>query len=257
MILVKRIIVALAFLIVVLATIYPLTIMWNQSSSALPRRLAAGDSWNYQVIFPDAKGYQLTVSVRDVVNLNGTPAYVMMDDDAHHLSTQYAWITYDWHEVRSFKPAIGNLNANSTVIYSPPIQLYRLPFHIGDQWVVNSTLQTITKVANTTITSTKQLLEVRNTSSIEDISTPLGQFHAFKVTVTQKGTISERLWFSIAVGQVVYGEYYNNHEKVTQTLTGYKLTTDTAGAAYSFLPLAVETLMFQQYRSWKTFANHI
>jgi hypothetical protein len=257
MILARRVIICLALLIAVFPIIYPLIIMYNRSTSALPHSLTEGDSWNYQIVFPDALGYQLSVSVRNIVDLNGIHAYVIMYDDAQHMSTQYFWITPDWCEVRTFKPRIGNLLANSTIIYSPPVQLYRLPFHIGDQWIVNSTLETITKLANTTITSTERLMEVRNTSSIEDVSTPFGQFRAFKVTVMQNGTISERLWFSTSVGQVVYGEYYNNHEKVTQTLTDYKLNTDTSGASYSFSPLAVETLMFQQYRSWKTFANYI
>jgi len=258
LILARRSIVALVLLVAILATLSPLAFMWNETRSTLPRRLAAGDSWNYKVVFPDSKSYQLTVSVRDLADLNGTEAYVILYDDSQHLSTQYLWITLDWHEVKTFRPTIGNLLANSTTIYTPPVQLFQVPLHIGDKWTVNSTLHTTTEVKNTTITSTELLLEVRTTTSIDDVSTPLGKFHAFKVTVTQNGTLSEVLWFDAGLGQVVYGEYYNNNEKVTQTLTSYKLSTNiTSAAGHAFLPLTAETRLFQRYRGWEAFASYI
>lgn len=256
--LVRRSIVALVVLVAVLATLYPIAFIWNESRGALPRRLSTGDSWNYKVVFPDSESYQLTVSVRGIVDLNGIEAYVILYDDAQHLSTQYLWITLDWREIRTFRPTIGNLLASSTIIYTPPVQLFQVPFHIGDKWTVNSTVHTITKVKNTTITSTELLLEERTTSSIEEISTPLRQFQTFKVTVMQNETLYETLWFNAGLGQVVYGEFYNDHEKVTQTLTSYKLNTNTTSApAYAFLSLAEEMRLVQQYRGWETFDSYI
>jgi hypothetical protein len=205
----------------------------------MTRRLTVGDSWSYKIVFPDSESYQLTESVRGIIDLNGTETYMILRDDPHHISTQYLWITFDWYEVRTFTPAIGNLFANSTVTYNPPIQLFHVPFHVGDQWNVKTTV--LTKLKNTTISSTAVLLQVRTTSLSDEVSTPLGEFHAFKVKVMQNGTLSEILWFDAGLGQVVYGEFYNDHEEVTQSLIGYKLNSVAASATEGvFVPLAAK-----------------
>jgi len=55
------------------------------------------------------------------------------------------------------------------------------------------------------------------------------------------------LWFDTELGQVVYGEFYNDHEKVTQTLISYELSANTTSAAANgFLPLAAETRLFSR-----------
>jgi hypothetical protein len=241
-----------------LVVFYHLAIMWHESKGAVTRHLTVGDSWNYKIVFPDSESYQLTESVRGIIDLNGTETYMILRDDAHHISTQYLWITLDWHEVKAFTPAIANLFANSTITYKPPVQLFQVPFHVGDQWNVKSTVLTITKPINTTISSSALLLQVRTTSSLDEVSTPFGKFHAFKVIVMQNGTLSEILWFDTGLGQVVYGEFYNDHEKVTQSLIGYKLNLVATSATESvFVPLATETRPFQHDRGWEAFANHI
>ena len=251
-------IIALALLVTALVILYPLASMWHESKGAFTRRLVVGDSWNYKIVFPDSESYQLTESVKGIVDLNGTETYIILRDDPHHVSTQYLWITLDWHEVRTFTPAIGNLLANSSITYKPPVQLFQVPLHVGDQWNVKSTVLTITKLNNTTISSTALLLQVRTTSSLEEVSTPFGKFHAFKVIVVQNGTLSETLWFDTGLGQVVFGEFYNDHEKVTQSLIGYKLNpVDTSATESVFAPLATETWLFQHNRGWEAFANYI
>ena len=103
---------------------------------------------------------------------------------------------------------------------------------------MKSTVVTIIKLNNTTISSTALLLQVRTTSSLDEVSTPLGRFHAFKVIVMQNGTLSETLWFDTGLGQLVYGEFYNDHEKVTQSLVGIKLNPVATSATESvFVPL--------------------
>jgi hypothetical protein len=253
----KRFVVTLVFLVVFLAAIYPLAILWHDLTYVSPRRLTTGDVWNYKVAFPDAKSYELTVSVRDIVDLNGTDAYVILYDDTQHLSTEYLWITLDWYEVRTFRPAVGNIIANSTTTYSPPVQLFHVPFHSGDRWIVNSTLHTVTRVKNTTLTSTELLLEVRTTSPIEDISTPAGRFHAYKVTVTREGRLSETLWFDAGLGEVVYGEFYNDNEKVTQMLTSFSSPSSVSGAVSAFPRMGLDAWLFQQYPCRETFASYI
>lgn len=255
----RRSVVALALLMaLVIAAFYPLTMIWNESRALLPHRLMVGDSWTYKVVFPDSKSYEMTESVREIIDLNGTEVYLLFRDDAQHLSTEYLWITLDWHEVKTFTPNIGNLLANSTTTYTPPVQLFQVPFRVGDQWTVKSAVRTITKMKSTTIDSTALLLELRTTSSRGEVSTPLRQFHAFKVAVMKNGTLFEALWFDTELGQVVYGEFYNDHEKVTQTLIGHEESTNTTStAANAFLQLAAETRLFQQNRGWKTFASYI
>jgi hypothetical protein len=184
-------------------------------------------------------------------------AYVLFKDDPQHLSTQYLWITLDWHEIKTFTPSIGNLLANSTVTYTPPIQLFHVPFRVGDQWTVKSVVRTVTIVKNTTIDSSTLLTEERVTSSMEPISTSVGQFNAFKVTVTENGRLSETSWFDTSLGQVVYGEYYNDNEKVTQTLMGYKLNFQGTSATSLLAAIALENLLFQENRGWKGFASYI
>ena len=74
----------------------------------------------------------------------------------------------------------------------------------------------------------------------------------------QNGTLSETLWFDTGLGQVVYGEFYNDHEKVTQSLIGHKLNPVATSATGSiFSPLVAETWVFQPKRDWEAFANHI
>ena len=244
----RRSVVTLVLLMsLVIAAFYPLAIIWNESRALLPRRLVVGDSWTYKVVFPDSKSYEMTESVREMIDLNGTEVYLLLRDDTQHLSTEYLWITLDWQEIKTFTPNIGNLLANSTTTYTPPVQLFQVPFRVGDQWTVKSAVRTITKVKSTTIDSTALLLELRTTSSREEVSTPLRQFHAFKVTVMKNGTLSEALWFDTELGQVVYGEFYNDHEKVTQTLISYELSANTTSAAANgFLPLAAETRLFSR-----------
>jgi len=237
---------------------YPLATRCYELEGASTRRLSVGDSWNYKVVFPDSESYQLTESVRAIIDLNGTETYMILRDDPHHISTQYLWITIDWHEVRTFTPAIGNLLANSTITYKPPVQLFQVPFHVGDQWNVKSTMLTITRLNNATISSTALVLQVRTTSSQDDVLTPLGKFHAFKVNVMQNGTLLETLWFDTGLGQVVYGEIYNDHEKVTQSLMGYKLSPVATSTTESVIvALATETGPFQHNRGWEAFANYI
>jgi hypothetical protein len=250
--------IALGLLVTALVVFYPLAIRWEESKGASTRQLTVGDSWNYKIVFPDSESYQLTESVRGIIDLNGTETYVILRDDPHHISTQYFWITLDWYEVRTFTPAIGNLLANSTITYSPPIEMFQVPFHVGDQWNVKSTVVTTIKLNNTTISSTALLLQVRTTSSLDEVSTPLGRFHAFKVIVMQNGTLSETLWFDTGLGQVVYGEFYNDYEKVTQSLIGYKLNPVATSATESIcVPLVTESWVFQRNRDWEAFASYI
>jgi hypothetical protein len=257
LILSKRSIIALGLLVTALVVFYPLAIRWQESKGTLTRRLAVGDSWNYNIVFPDSESYQLTESVRGIIDLNGTETYMILRDDPHHISTQYLWITFDWHEVKTFTPAIGNLIANSTTTYKPPVQLFQVPFHVGDQWNVKSTVLTITKLSNTTINSTALLLQFRTTSSLDDVSTPFGKFHAFKVIVMQNGTLSETLWFDTGLGQVVYGEFYNDHEKVTQSMIGYNLNPVATSATESaFVALVTDTWVFR-HGCGRAFANYI
>lgn len=224
----------------------------------LPRHLEVGDRWTYKVAFPDSHSYQMTESVKGIIDVNGTEVYLLLRDDAQHISTQCLWITLDWHQIRTFTPNIGNLPANSTITYTPPVKLFQVPLRVGDHWTVKSTKRTITIVKKTTIDSNMSLLQVRTTTSLEYVLTPVGQFHAFKVTVTENGTLYEALWFSTGLGEVVYGEFYNDHEKVTQTLTGYELKSQSISAVENMLvPVGVETRLFQQSRSWKAFASYI
>jgi hypothetical protein len=193
----------------------------------MPRRLEVGDRWDYKVLYPDSKSYEMTETVQSILPLNGSETYVILRDDAQHISTQYFWITTHWHEIKAFKPHIGNLMANSTVTYAPPIELFRLPFHSGDQWTVTCTAQTVTVIDNKTIDSTSFLEQVRETKHLEEVLTAIGQTQAFKVTVTMNGTLLESAWFSTNLGQVVYAEFYSRNEMVTQTLVGYSLAGAT------------------------------
>jgi hypothetical protein len=198
-----------------------------------------GDEWTYKVLFPDSKSYQLTEKVQQIFKSNGTRFYLIFRDDAHHISTQYIWITADWREIKTFKPQIGNLLVNSTDTYSPPAELFHIPFHVGDRWTVKS--QVITTIeSDTRSESTRLLQEERETESIEEVSTPAGRFRSFKVTVGTNGTMSESLWFDPSLGKVVYGEFYNGSEKVTETLVAFVLGNRTASGT-QLLPSNVST----------------
>jgi hypothetical protein len=200
----------------------------------VPRHFVVGDKWAYTVVFPDSKSYEFTETVLDLTQVNSTYVYTLFRDDAQHIMTQYLWITYDWIQVKLFPPHIGNLLANSTVIYNPPLLLLRIPIQIGDSWSINSKPQTTFEFDNKTITKTELLREERTITSLDQLTTPAGRFNPFKLAVKQNGEISEVLWFDARLGQVVYGEYYSNNEKVTQTIIGYTLSTKT-----SFLGLSV------------------
>jgi hypothetical protein len=127
--------------------------LWTRTIDASPRRLMAGDRWTYKVLFPGSKSYQLTQSVQEVMDVNGTRAYLFLRDDAQHISTEYLWITVDWREIKTNTPYIGNIPANTTVTYTPPIDLFRFPLRVGERWTVNSTLRTTTILENTTVES--------------------------------------------------------------------------------------------------------
>jgi hypothetical protein len=194
------------------------------SGGTYPRPLQVGDRWFYKVVFPDSNGYTLTEIVQEKTQINGTETYVILNDDDLHISTNYLWVTANWHEIRTTRPNIGNLNASSVTIFEPPIELVQIPLHVGEKWEINSTAKTLTLVSNKTQVSVSEVQETRQVVSHELMRTPAGNFQAFKITVTSGITPFETLWFSSGLGQVVYGEYYNPiGEVVTQTLTGYNL----------------------------------
>ena len=217
------------------------TNFWSERIT--PRELRVGDSWTYKILFPDSKSYELTDRVHAISELNGTRVYVIFRDDADHISTQYMWISTNWFELMTFKPQIGNLLVNSTEMYSPPVEMFHIPFHVGDRWTIRSAVTTIVESNQMRVESTKMLHEERDTDSVEQITTPGGRFRAFKVTVAANGTRSETLWFDPVLGQVVYGEFYNGEEKVTQTLMSYIRLTSSADSLYAFI---------RAYTVWRT-----
>jgi hypothetical protein len=199
------------------------------SGAAYPRPLQVGDRWFYKVVFPDSKGYILTETVQEKLRINGTETYVIFSDDDLHISTNYLWLTGDWHEVKSSRPNIGNLNASSVMIYEPPIELVHIPLHVGERWEVNSTTTTLTLVNDRTQVEVSEVRETRQIVSEEMIRTPIKSFQAFRISVVSGNSPFETLWFSSSLGQVVYAEYYNPlGEAVTQTLTGYTVNDTTS-----------------------------
>jgi len=222
----RIIIIGIALLILSLITVLVLSEI-QLSNRTMPRHFTVGDKWTYKVVFPDSKSYEFTETVLNLTESNSTYVYTLFRDDAQHIITQYLWITYDWQQVKLFKPHIGNLQANSTVIYNPPVLLLRVPIQIGDNWRINSKVQTTFEFDNRAITSTELLREERVITSLDQLTTLAGRFNAFRLTVTgEKGEISEILWFDAGLGQVIYGEYYNNNEKVTETMVSYTLNTE-------------------------------
>lgn len=237
-------------MILLVVVILPVYVLRIPSVPSLPRQLKVGDSWTYEVIFPDGESYELTESVKDTVQLNGTEAYLLLRDDPQHASTEYLWITTDWQEVKTFQPNIGNMSTNSTVTYSPPIELLRIPLRVGDKWIVNSTMTITIQLKNSKIRTTTQLVEKRELQKIEQISTPAGSFRAFKVIVTMNGAPIEVTWFDTSLGQIVGGEYYNGPEVVTQSLVSYS-ETSPATSTFSVGSYALVA------RGWKHFESHI
>lgn len=189
-----------------------------------PRRLQVGDHWVYNVVFPDSHGYTLSETVHEKLVDNGTETYVVFDDDPQHISTSYTWITSDWHEIKTSKPNIGNLGANSTTTYVPPLQLIHVPLRIGDEWEADSNATTLTHSGNRTLVSTLEIRQTRQTVSSERVQTPVGNLQTFKISVLSQNSPFETLWFSSDLGQIVYAKFYNPiREAVTETLTAYVL----------------------------------
>ena len=212
--------------ILLVATVLAALVLTYSSLSSpslpnLPRTLTIGDRWTYRVTYPDGENFLLNETVTGLEESNGTRVYVLLQDDVEHISTQYLWITVDWKEIRTFKPHIGNLDANFTITYSPPIELLQVPLRVDAEWIVNSNVTTLSGINGQLITSLSHLTETREISGIEDVATPAGTFRSFRVVVKVNGSISEVLWFSTLLGQIVSGEYHNDQEVVTQTLASY------------------------------------
>lgn len=201
------------------------------SKPAYPRSLQVGDNWVYRVTFPDGHAYTLTETVLDRIEVNGSATYVILADDDQHISTNYMWLTYDWHEIKSIKPHIGNLQASSVTIYTPPIELIHVPLRVGDNWEINSSSRTIVDFAdNTTQTTMSLTRQTRETLRPEQINTLAGRFQAFRIEVLSSDSPFETIWFSGKLGQIVYAEFYNPlGEVVTRTLTSYTLS-DASGS---------------------------
>lgn len=192
-----------------------------------PRNLHVGDRFTYKVVFPDSNGYTSTEIVEKKLRINNTDVYVIFRDDDQHISTSYLWLTTNWYEIKSSKPHIGNLNASSTVIYEPPIELVHIPLRTGDKWEINSSVTTLTTMDNREQVTVLIFRENRETVSLELVRTPIGNFQAYKITVESSNSPFETLWFSDKLGQIVYAEFYNPvGEMVTETLTGFVLNAD-------------------------------
>jgi hypothetical protein len=202
------------------------------------RNLHVGDRFTYKVVFPDSNGYTSTEIAEKKLRINNTDVYVIFRDDDQHISTNYLWLTTNWYEVKSSKSHIGNLNASSTVIYEPPIELVHIPLRTGDKWEINSSVTTLTTMDNRE-QAVSIFRENRETVSLELVRTPIGNFQAYKITVESSNSPFETLWFSGELGQVVYAEFYNPlGEMVTETLTGFVLNAnvDTLASPSAILP---------------------
>jgi hypothetical protein len=205
---------------------------WRNTADLAPRQLDVGDKWTYKVLFPDAKSYQFTEEVANITEYNGTEAYVLFRDDSQHISTQYMWVTIDWREVTVFKPHVGNTLTNATETYNPPLQIFQTPFRVGEQWTIESTLYTTYEFGGTKLTSSQLILQIRRTDAVEERSVPAGTFNSLKVAVLDNNSVPvETLWFDTGMGQVVYAEYYNGPEKVSQTLISYALVAQPSVVA--------------------------
>jgi len=238
------------FLILLAVATTTFYILQSHQRPSTPRTLEVGDYWAYTITFPDGETYVLTESVKNITTIDGELTYLLFRDDPQHLSTEFIWITEDWREVRIYQPQIGNLEASVTVTYSPPIQLYRIPLYVGDDWIVNSTVTTLTQLENSRLQSTVQLIEERRVEAGETISTPAGSFYAFKVSASANGTLNEVTWFDTSIGQLVRGEYYNGREEVTQTLVSFWESASTANTG----SVGLYALLT---RAWKHFASYI
>lgn len=189
---------------------------------ATPRLMAVGDNWVYSVTYPDGESFLLTESVIGLTELNGLKSFLLFRDDAQHISTEYLWITSDWREIQTFQPHIGNLQANSTVTYSPPLQLFQIPLKIGEKWQVNTSMTTITELQKSRIRTDVRLVEERDVQGMDEVSTPAGRFRAFRISTSTNHSLSETTWLDASMGQVVKAEYYNlEEEAVTQILVTY------------------------------------
>jgi len=223
-------------IVVILAVSTLFSISWFRVT--YPRNLHVGDRFTYKVVFPDSNGYTLTEIVEKKLRINNIDVYVIFRDDDQHISTSYLWLTINWHEIRSFKPYIGNLNASSTVIYEPPIELVHIPLRVGDKWEINSSVTTRTSMDNIEQVAVSIFRENRETVSLELVRTPIGNFQAYKITVESSNSPFETIWFSGELGQIVYAEFYNPiGEMVTETLTGFVLnaTVDTLASPGAIL----------------------
>jgi hypothetical protein len=219
---------AIIVILALVSAVYSL-LAWRNTVGLMPRQLNIGDRWTYKVLFPDAKSYQFTEEVTNITEYNGTRAYVLFRDDSQHISTQYMWVTVDWHEVQVFKPHIGNTLTNATETYNPPLQILRAPLRVGEQWNIESTLHTAYEFGDTKMTLSQSILQTRHTDAVEELSVPAGTFSSFRVAVVDRDNLPlETLWFDPSLGQVVYAEYYNGPEKVSQTLVSYALVPQPA-----------------------------
>lgn len=212
----------LAILVMIALSTSAILVLYDFHETLYPRPLESGDTWSYEVVFPDAHAYVLTESVQNKLS-NGT--YLIFRDDDQHLSTGYLWLTSSWYETRESQLHIGNLEASSYTTYNPPIELIHIPLHVDDEWEVSSNLTTRTVIRNQTQINVSTFRESRETSSEELIHTPAGSFKSFMINVFTGSSLFENIWFSTELGQIVSAKFYNPlGEAVTESLIGYNLS---------------------------------
>ena len=233
----KLLIVGIALLVLVGFVSFSL----NQFSGPVyPRSLQVGDRWFYKVVFPDSTSYNLTETVQKRLQINDTDTFEILRDDNQHISTSYLFITPDWHEIEVNRPSIGNLGASSEAIYAPPIEIVRIPLHVGDRWENNSTLTTLTLISNSTQVNVSLVRELRQVVSKEVVRTTVGSLETYRISVEFANALFEKLWFSAALGQIVYAEYYNPlGEAVTVTLTSYVLSGASTNLTSTYISAPV------------------
>lgn len=174
------------------------------------------------------------------LQINDTDTFEILRDDNQHISTSYLWITPDWHEIEVRRPSIGNLGASSEAIYAPPIEIVRIPLHVGDKWENNSTLTILTLISNSTQVNVSLVRETRQIVSKEVVRTPVGSLETYRISVESANALFEKLWFSAALGQIVYAEYYNPlGEAVTVTLTSYALSGASTNFNSTYIPASI------------------
>ncbi len=154
--------------------------------------LRVGDTWHYHYSGPEKDSTEQILR-NDTCSLS----HCVVDQETNNAWNDTVWLSQDWNLSREHY-VDQTTQFNYSYVYTPALQLYPFPLHVGESWWWNSTLTGWYTDQTGNHTQTATFSNLRKVINETTVTVPAGTFDTFLVAeYVQSGTVlHEYRWFS-------------------------------------------------------------